>query len=43
MTDFMKQATGRLPATDFVPPPGVAPLGREARAPGVPGVNGGRS
>lgn len=42
-TDFMKQATGRLPATDFVPPPGVAPLEREARAPGVPGVNGGRS
>ena len=37
-TDFMKKATGRLPATDFVPPQGAAPLEREARAPGVPTV-----
>ena len=34
-TDFMKQATGRLPVTDFVPPPGVSPPEREARAHGI--------
>ena len=46
-TDFMKQATSRLPVTDFVTPPGVSPMGTDARrgsaSPCPDGVRGGRS
>ena len=46
-TDFMKQATSRLPVTDFVTPPGVSPMGTDARRGGAfpcpDGVRGGRS
>ena len=34
-TDFMKQATNPLPVTDFVTPPGISPMGTDARAMGA--------
>ncbi len=51
-TDFMKQATSRLPVTDFITPPGVSDTGTDARAGDVfrcpeggrrtaPGIQGG--
>lgn len=35
-TDFMKKATGRLPVTDFVTPPGVSSFEADPRADGGP-------